>query len=171
MSAINAIYNANVYIDGNNLLGKAAEFKLPEIEWSQDEVKGLGRIGTIKLPSGVEAMEGEVSWNSLYPEVAARAANPFKAVQLMVRSNLQTFDARGLAQEVPVVTLVTALFSKNGMGTLKPKEKSEQASTYQAHEIRQLIDGREVLYYNAFTNQYRVDGADVTAQMRKNIGA
>lgn len=112
-----------------------------------------------------------MTWNSFYPEVAARSRNPFKSAQLMIRSNLQTFDARGLAQEVPVVTLVTALFSKNGMGTLKPKEKSEQASTYQAHEIRQLIDGREVLYYNAFTNQYRVDGADVTAQMRKNIGA
>jgi phage tail tube protein FII len=30
MSQINAIYNANVYLDGNNLLGKAGEFKLPE---------------------------------------------------------------------------------------------------------------------------------------------
>ena len=34
MSAINAIYNANVYLDGVNLLGRAAEFKMPEIEIS-----------------------------------------------------------------------------------------------------------------------------------------
>ena len=171
MSQINAIYNANVYIDGNNLLGKAAEFKLPEIEIGQDEYKALGMVGTIKLPNGVEALEGEITWNSLYPEVAAKANHPFKAAQLMVRSNLQTFDARGLAKEVAVVTTVTATFSKNGLGSVKPKEKSEQASTYQATEIRQMVDGRETLYYNAFKNIYRVDGVDVLAQMRKNIGA
>ncbi len=171
MSQINAIYNANVYLDGNNLLGKAGEFKLPEFEIGQDEYKALGMVGTIKLPNGVEALEGEITWNSLYPEVAAKANHPFKAAQLMVRSNLQTFDARGLFKEVAVVTTVTATFSKNGLGGLKPKEKSEQASTYQATEIRQMVDGRETLYYNAFKNIYRVDGVDVLAQMRKNIGA
>ena len=150
MSQINAIYNANVYLDGNNLLGKAGEFKLPEFEIGQDEYKALGMVGTIKLPNGVEALEGEITWNSLYPEVAAKANHPFKAAQLMVRSNLQTFDARGLVKEVAVVTTVTATFSKNGLGGLKPKEKSEQASTYQATEIRQMVDGRETLYYNAF---------------------
>ena len=171
MSQINAIYNANVYLDGNNLLGKAGEFKLPEFEIGQDEYKALGMVGTIKLPNGVEALEGEITWDSLYPEVAAKANHPFKAAQLMVRSNLQTFDARGLVKEVAVVTTVTATFSKNGLGGLKPKEKSEQASTYQATEIRQMVDGRETLYYNAFKNIYRVDGVDVLAQMRKNIGA
>ena len=171
MSQINAIYNANVYLDGNNLLGKAGEFKLPEFEIGQDEYKALGMVGTIKLPNGVEALEGEITWNSLYPEVVAKANHPFKAAQLMVRSNLQTFDARGLVKEVAVVTTVTATFSKNGLGGLKPKEKSEQASTYQATEIRQMVDGRETLYYNAFKNIYRVDGVDVLAQMRKNIGA
>ena len=171
MSQINAIYNANVYLDGNNLLGKAGEFKLPEFEIGQDEYKALGMVGTIKLPNGVEALEGEITWNSLYPEVAAKANHPFKAAQLMVRSNLQTFDARGLVKEVAVVTTVTATFSKNGLGGLKPKEKSEQACTYQATEIRQMVDGRETLYYNAFKNIYRVDGVDVLAQMRKNIGA
>ena len=171
MSQINAIYNANVYLDGNNLLGKAGEFKLPEFEIGQDEYKALGMVCTIKLPNGVEALEGEITWNSLYPEVAAKANHPFKAAQLMVRSNLQTFDARGLVKEVAVVTTVTATFSKNGLGGLKPKEKSEQASTYQATEIRQMVDGRETLYYNAFKNIYRVDGVDVLAQMRKNIGA
>ena len=65
MSEINAIYNANVYLNGNNLMGQAAEFKMPEIEIAQDEHKGLGMVGTIKLPSGVEALEGEITWNSV----------------------------------------------------------------------------------------------------------
>ncbi|WP_308029048.1 phage major tail tube protein [Neisseria lactamica] len=167
MSAINAIYNANVYIDGNSLLGNASEFKLPEFEFGQDDFTGLGMVGTIKLPNGVEALEGEVTWNSFYPEVAKKASNPFKAVQLMVRGNLQTFNASGF----PIVTTVTAMFSKNALGGYKPKEKAEFSSTYQATEVRQVVGGREVLYYNAFKNIYRVDGQDVLKQMRKNIGA
>ncbi|WP_431733044.1 phage major tail tube protein [Kingella kingae] len=34
-----------------------------------------------------------------------------------------------------------------------------------------MIDGREYLYYNAFTNTYRVNGSDILSQYRKNIGA
>ena len=89
----------------------------------------------------------------------------------MVRGNLQTFNAAGLAEEVPIVTTVTAMFSKNALGGHKPKEKAEFGSTYQTTEVRQVVGGREVLYYNAFKNIYRVDGQDVLRQMRKNIGA
>ena len=74
MSQINAIYNANVYLDGNNLLGKAGEFKLPEFEIGQDEYKALGMVGTIKLPNGVEALEG-VSTHSR-PKAAGNAILP-----------------------------------------------------------------------------------------------
>lgn len=34
-----------------------------------------------------------------------------------------------------------------------------------------VADGRELFYYNVFTNTLRVDGQDVLSQMRKNIGA
>jgi len=149
MSDIKVIYNANVYIDGNDLLGKASEFKLPEFEFEQDEYKGLGLKGTVKLPMGVSALEGEITWNSFFPEVARKAANPYKAVQLMVRANVETYDTTGRVKEVPLVTMVTATFSKNALGGYKPKEKAEFSSTYQATEIRQVLDGREVLYYNA----------------------
>ena len=171
MSAINTIFNANVYVNGNSQLGRASEFKLPEIEISQDEYKGLGLVGTIKLPSGVEALEGEVTWNSFYPDAFVQVYSPFSSVQLMVRANEQVFNAAGLAEEVPMVTMLTATFSKNPLGTYKPKEKAEFASTFQTTEIRQTVGGRETLYFNAFTNEYRVNGVDQLAKYRRNIGA
>ena len=161
MSTVNAIYNANVYIDGVNLLGQAAEFKMPEIEISQDDFDGLGLFGQVKLPSGVEALEGEITWNSINQEWANKAYHPFKAAQLMVRGNLQTFDTMGLAKEVPIV--VTCSF--------KPKEKAEYATEFTTSEVRMVIDGRETLYYNALKNVYRVNGVDALGQFRKNIGA
>ncbi|SQH24515.1 phage major tail tube protein [Kingella kingae] len=144
---------------------------MPEIEIKQEDFDGLGLVGQIKLPSGVEALEGEITWNSINPEWANKAYNPFKAAQLMVRGNLQTFNAQGLKTEVPVVITVSAMFSKNALGTFKPKEKSEHPTTFQSAECRVVIDGREYLYYNAFTNTYRVNGSDALSQFRKNIGA
>lgn len=170
MTEFNAIYNANVYVNGNSQLGRASQFKLPDISVGQTETKGLGLVGSVKLPSGIEALEGEITWNSFYPDVFTKVYNPFKACQLMVRANVQAFNASGLAAEAPMVVTVMATFSKNPLGIYKPKEKAEFASTFQATEIHQTVAGREVLYYNAFTNQYRVNGVDMLAQMRANIG-
>ena len=89
----------------------------------------------------------------------------------MVRADVETYDTTGRVKEVPLVTMVTATFSKNALGGFKPKEKAEFSSTYQTTEIRQVLDGRETLYINTFTNEYRVDGVDVEAAYRRNIGA
>ena len=98
-TVIHQIVNANTYMDGNSLLGKAKEFKLPDLEFEFIEHKGLGLHGTVKLPAGLNAMEGEVIWDSFYPEVRVKAYNPYKNVQLMTRSKVLVFDSRGLATE------------------------------------------------------------------------
>lgn len=134
--------------------------------------EGFGKFaGTIKLPSGVEALEGEITWNSFYENVFGTIYHPFKAVQLMVRADIQKHDAQGLSKEVPFVTILTGTFSKNPLGSYKPKEKAEFASIFQAHEVRQLVDGKEVFYFNAFKNEYRVNGTDVLANFRRVVGA
>jgi len=56
MSAINAIYNANVYIDGNSLLGNASEFKLPEFEFGQDDQCA----GTVTLVGNALLVAGQM---------------------------------------------------------------------------------------------------------------
>lgn len=39
---INRITNANIYLDGNNLLGRATEIKLPDVSLIMQEHKALG---------------------------------------------------------------------------------------------------------------------------------
>lgn len=168
--AINQIVNANVYMNGNSLLGKAKEFKIPDIEFEQIEHKGLGMVATIKLPSGLNAIEGEVTWDSFYPEVRAQNTNPFKNQQLMVRSNLQVFNAMGLAEEVPLVTVMNVQFNKIAGGSLKPKEAVELQDSFQLYSIKQTLNGKELLHVDTFANIYRVNGEDVLQKYRTNIG-
>ncbi|QIW15853.1 phage major tail tube protein [Pasteurellaceae bacterium RH1A] len=167
---INQIDNANVYINGNSFLGKAKSVKLPEFDVEMVEHKNLGLVGTIKLPTGVNALEGEIVWDGFYPEVAALANNPYKAAQLMVRADVSVYNAAGRAAEVPLVMLLNCNFNKVPLGEYKPKEAAEFSMTYQATMIKQSIDGKEVLYFDAFTNKWRVAGQDVLETYRKNVG-
>ena len=169
-TVIHQIVNANTYMDGNSLLGKAKEFKLPDLEFEFIEHKGLGLHGTVKLPAGLNAMEGEVIWDSFYPEVRAKAYNPYKNVQLMTRSNVQVFDSRGLAAEEALVTIMNVAFNKTTGGSLKNKEATEHSDTFQISSIKQTLAGKEVLFVDVLANIYRVNGQDVLQKYRTNIG-
>lgn len=169
-TAIHQIVNANTYMDGNSLLGKAKEFKLPDLEFEFIEHKGLGLHGTVELPAGLNAMEGEVIWDSFYPEVRAKAYNPYQNVQLMTRSNLQVFDSRGLAAEEPLVTIMNVAFNKTTGGSLKNKEATEHSDTFKIYSIKQTLAGKEVLFVDVLANIYRVNGQDVLQKYRTNIG-
>ena len=169
-TVIHQIVNANTYMDGNSLLGKAKEFKLPDLEFEFIEHKGLGLHGTVKLPAGLNAMEGEVIWDSFYPEVRAKAYNPYKNVQLMTRSNVQVFVSRGLAAEEALVTIMNVAFNKTTGGSLKNKEATEHSDTFQIYSIKQTLAGKEVLFVDVLANIYRVNGQDVLQKYRTNIG-
>lgn len=167
---INKVDNANVYLDGNNFLGHAKSIKLPEFEIVMGEHKNLGMVGTIKTPSGVEALEGEIVWDGYYPEKMVRTFNPYKAVQLMVRANVAIHNGMGRQAEVPLVTILNVFFSKTALGEYKPQENSEFSNTYSATSVKQMVDGKETLYFDAFNNIYRVGGEDILSRYRQNIG-
>lgn len=167
---INQVSNANVYINGNNFVGRAKSVKTPEFDVEFVEHDNLGLIGKLKLPTKVNALEGEIVWDGFYPDVAALAYNPFKTAQLMVRADVQVFNSLGMATEVPLVMTMTVAFNKTPVGEYK-KEVSEYTMTYQVNNIKQVIDGKEVLFYDAYSNKYRVAGQDILQKFRANIGA
>ncbi len=167
---VNRITNANVYANGNSLLGRAEEIKLPDITAIMAEHKALGMIGKIELPSGFEKLEGEVKWNSLYDDVASMIANPFKAANLQCRSSIESYAAQGRVREVSLVTYLTVFFKKNPLGTFKQHDNAEFASSFSATYIKQVVDGKEVLELDYMANIFRVNGEDMLATYRANIG-
>lgn len=167
---INSITNAGIYLEGVSMLGRAEEIKLPDVSAMMQERKALGMIGKIELPVGFDKLEGEIKWNSLYEDVAAQMANPYKALQLQCRSSIETYGSQGRMEELPMVTYLTAMFKKNPMGTFKQHDPAEFASSFSATYIKQVINGREVLELDYMANIFRVNGEDVLATYRSNIG-
>ena len=169
--AINRVTNANVYMDGNNMLGRAEEIKLPDISAIMQEHKALGMIGKIELPAGFDKLEGEIKWNSFYPETAKAMANPFRTVSLQCRSSVERYSSQGRIEELPLVTFLTVSFKKNPLGTFKQHENADFSSGFSCTYIKQMLDGEELLELDYMANIFKVDGEDILADYRYNVGS
>lgn len=167
---INTLNNANLYIDGNSLLGTSEEFKLPVVKFKMAEHKAVGMVGTIKVPSGIDALEGEVKWNSFYPSVWGKILNPYTAVQLQIRGSLETYASQGRTAQVPYVVFLTASFYEVPAGEFKQNDKAEFSSKFYASYIKQQVNGQDVLEVDAMANIYKVNGVDQLDLYRQNIG-
>ncbi|WP_032116658.1 phage major tail tube protein [Candidatus Arsenophonus nilaparvatae] len=171
-NALHFMTNANVYLDGNSLIGRAKEIKLPEINVVQQEHQALGMIGKIQLPAGFDKLEGEIHWTSLYEEVALRTANPFKAYPLQCRGSLQRYNpAQGRQDELPVAVFMTVMFSKNSLGSFKQHEVPEMSSSFTCSYIKQVMDGQVLLELDVIANIFKINGEDMLTDYRANLGA
>lgn len=167
---LNTLNNANLYIDGNSLLGQAEEFKLPVVKFKMAEHKAVGMIGTIKLPSGFDALEGEVKWNSFYKDVWGKLLDPYTAIQLQARGSLETYNSQGRQAQVPYVVFLTGSFYEVPPGDFKQNDKAEFQSKFFATYMKQTVDGNDVLEVDVMANIYKVNGTDKLDLYRTNIG-
>lgn len=167
---INRITNANIYMSGSNLLGRAQEIKLPDISMIMQEHKALGMIGKIELPAGFDKLEGEIKWNSFYQDVMRNAANPYKSLALQCRSSIDRYNSTGRIDEVPLVTHLTVMFKKNPLGTFKQNENPDFSSAFSATYIKQVVDGETLLELDYLANIFKVNGVDQLSSYRANIG-
>ena len=169
--AINRITNANVYMNGNvNLLGKVEEITLPNIKIKTAEHKALGMIGAIELPSGLEKLEGKIKWTSFYEAELGTFAHPLKTIQLQVRGSLETYNALGLASEVPVVGALTILSKGLPLGAFKQNDNVELETDFAAYYVKLTVGGKDIVEVDVFANIYKAHGVDILANYRNNIG-
>lgn len=168
--AAHRITNANIYLNSEDFFGKCEEIDLGSIKTVTSDFQGLGMVGLIELPDGLDKLEGKITWNSLYAEAGVRLASPFKAIQLQCRSNVQVFNNGGLVREVPLVTFLTITGKEYGLGSFKPRDPTKQETPFSATYVRQVLDGREVVLLDYLANRFVVDGVDQLATYRKNIG-
>lgn len=168
---IHRITNANIYMDGANLLGRAEEIELPQVKVKMAEHKALGMVGTIRAFSGIEVLEGKIKWASFYADVLKKAANPFKTVQLQVRGSLEGWNTpAGRNTEKPVVAVMQVLFKNFPLGQFKQHENVEITTEFDAWMVKLTAEGQDILEIDVAANIYKAGGVDMLANYRANIG-
>lgn len=168
---ISKVYNANVYVGTTtNLIGRASEIGLPEIAAVTEDHQALAMIGKLKLPTGLEAMEGTIKWNSFHPDRFKYVANPYASRQIQARANVETFGPSGRMSSAPLVVLMTATFSKGGLGSLTPQAQSDYEDTFSVTYLKVSLAAKALVEIDVHANVWVVDGVDLLAAFRTNLG-
>ena len=168
---INKLTNCNVYMNGNNLLGRAEEVQLPQIKHKMAEHKALGMVGSAEFFAGIDKLECKIKWNALYPDVLRTCANPFTAAMLQVRANLETYNGLGKIKEVPATAFLIGTFKEFPLGTIKPQDNAEYETTMAVTYAKLVVDSEEVFEIDVLQNIYKVGLLDILTVFKKNIGA
>lgn len=172
MAAIltNTVTNCNLYLGDKSLLGAVKEIKFPTLKWEMKDQEALGMVGRIKLPVGIAAMEGDITFNSFYPEAMKIMGKPKKFMRIMAMSSLEVYGAEGLEDEVPMVVTMQGWFPEIPLGNFKQQDMVDWPTKIAVYGFEQKINNELIAKYDAMNNKYDVAGEDVLAKYRANIG-
>lgn len=168
--SVNRLTNANIYLNGKSLLGRAEEINLPDIKHKMSEHKALGLVGSMELWSGIEKLEAKIKWNSFYSDVHKKMADPFRSMNLQVRSSLEVYNSQGRAQQQPVVVYLTGQSKNFPAGNFKQHDNVELESNLTITYVKVVVNGEPIIEVDVLANIFKVDGTDVMAQYRANLG-
>jgi len=168
--SVNRITNANLYIDGAGLLGRAEEIELTQPRHRMVDHKALGMAGTAEFWAGVDKLEAKIKWASLYPEALSVAAAPFTSHSFQVRGSLEQYTSQGRSAELPVVYLMTGVFKDAGGLAFRQHENVDSTSTITVYHSELYVAGTQIHLYDVLANIYVVNGVDQLARFRANLG-
>lgn len=168
--AINKLTNANLFANGGSLLGRADEVTLPQIKTKPAEHTPLGLMGSLEYPSGIDKLEMNIKWNCFYPEVAKTFANPYKAIELQVRSSLETFESGTRTAEKSYACFVKGRCNDFPLGNYKASQNATFESNISVFYCKVELDGEVILEIDVEANIFKVNGEDLTAKYRENLG-
>ena len=168
---VSVLVGANVYMDGQTYAGQVEEATMPDPKPVMQEIKALSMYGKIELPHGLDKMSCKLKWNSVSADIIKKAANVFNSIDVMIRSNIAVWANGDKTQDVPCVAFIRGT-SKSGVPPigLKHQDKSDLETEYAVTYYKLEIGGVPVVEIDFYANVYMVDGVDMLADYRANLG-
>lgn len=167
---IHRLTNANIFMDGGSMLGRAESFNSPTVTFKQAEHKAMGLLGTVEYMSGIDKLEGSIKWNSFYPEAMVKMANPFQAVRLQIRGNVEEYSGGSKIADKPATIYMTITPKNFPTGNFVQHDNVEIESSYGCTYLKVVIDGITVTEIDVEANIFKVNSVDLLAQYRQNLG-
>lgn len=152
------------------MIGRVEEATLPTVKYKMSEHKALGMNGSFELPAGIDKLEVSIKWNSFYPDAMVKIADPNKTVQLQLRSSVKTWNSNGVASEVPLVVFLGVQAKDFPLGGFKQHDNVELTSVMACTYCKIVQNGQEIMEVDVLANIHKVNGVDVLATYRANLG-
>ncbi len=168
---INRIIGGNAYVDGTNFAGAIEEANLPDVNSIETEFKSMSLIGKMDFSSGIDKMESKLKWNSVSEIGMVYCADFYSTRTLMIRGSVEKYTADGgKVAEVPLVAVMRGRFKKLPGLALKQQDNPDTDTSFSCTAYNLTIDGIEIVDIDLLASVYRVDGVDLLAQRRANLG-
>jgi len=167
---IGRLTHANIYADCASLLGRVESFNCPTVAFKQSEHNALGLNGSIEYYAGIDKMEGSMKWTSFYADYMKKLANPFQAIRIQVRGNLEEYQGGSRTGQTPAVVFLTIQPKNFPLGNFVQHDNVELETTYGCTYLRLEINGEAITEVDVEANIFKVDGEDLLATFRQNLG-
>jgi P2 family phage contractile tail tube protein len=164
------VIDAVVYVNNSSKHGQASEVTCPTVSFKNDEFNALGMIGTPSFFSGIEAMEASIKWTYPDNEAYMELSNPFEAVDIMVRSNKGVWNNGGKVEDQSIVIFMSVLPKEHQSGTFQSKEATEVESPLSVNYYKLMVDGEDIIEVDVINNVFKIDGEDMIADWKTNLG-
>lgn len=160
------ITQADVYLDGNKIVGRVKEAQFPEFSHKMVTHESLGQIGVLDLPSrAVEALKMPITFEYIDWELDRLIMNPTRANKLQFHAYVDIFGPDGLdtARSHKIVTSVTVFFAKSNAVSLKLGESANREIETTVTSMVQKVStlSTPILEYDLFNSIYRINGRNV----------
>lgn len=167
---VSSIIGAMVYGPGGALHGKFDEITVPEVKNKVQESKPTDSIGSRRLPGlSIDPMECTFKAIGFKADFHALASNPYDEINLQVRANMLVAGG-GRAQHKPVRLELRGWFSSAKEGTMKQGEGANCEYKMEVHAMTLYVEGQELKAIDIDNYIWRVNGNDLLADFRANLG-
>jgi P2 family phage contractile tail tube protein len=167
---VNRLTNGNIYIDGNSRFGQIEEVTLPEVKTVFADHKALGMNGKVELPSGIDKMTSKMKFNSVYPNTMAIVGDPFTSHSFQFRGNLETYNGSTRTAQQPYVVYMEGTFRNYQSGNVKQHENVEIEAELNVTYVKVEVNGVLIMEVDTLNNIMNVNGVDLLATYRANLG-
>lgn len=160
----------NLFNEGNSYMGQVAEVTLPKLSQKFENWRGGGMMGNVKIDMGHNDDMNELSWKlgGLDLQVLKQfGASKIDAYGLRFAGSYLRDDTR---ESSSVEIVVRGRHEEIDMGSAKPGDATEHSIKTIWTYYKLTVDGNVIVEIDIPNCIFIVDGVDLYAEHRKNIG-
>lgn len=165
------INDFNLYNTGNRLGGTTGEVALPDFEAITATMSGNGILGEYEAPvtGHYGNMEQVINFRCINEDYF-KLIYPNKSVELTLRGAIQVVNpSTHSTSEVGMRVVFRGRCKKISIGTVKQREGMDSSIALSLTYILVEMDGRERVKLDKLNGEFRIDGVDMLAKIRKLI--
>lgn len=167
MAARDVLKNINLFFNGVGFAGNVEDYTPPEHVLKVEEFQAGGMYSPIELTMGMEKMETSGSIVA-YDQGVLTSFTPVEGqnVQWTVRGHLESFDGTTSAVQHAMRGKLKKISRGTWEAGKKPSLKFDMAVSY----FKETRDGTTILEIDVENMIFNVNGVDMLAAMKSNLG-